>query len=107
MKIIKKTILAIVAILLLFISYLLYNTLTFKSKQVSFDATEVIGIDPISKINFSNAIKIKTISPENAADFDSLQFNNFNSFLSKTYPFVDSLLTHKTFNNYSHLYKWE
>ncbi|WP_341227004.1 M20 family peptidase [uncultured Arcticibacterium sp.] len=107
MKLFKKTLLGLLAVCLIFIAFLVFNTLTLKSKQLTFGTIEKIKVDPLSKINFSNAIKIKTISPENAADFDSLAFDQFNIFIKETYPFVDSLLEEKTFNSYSHLYKWE
>ena len=57
--------------------------------------------------HFAEALKIRTVSPENTADFDSIQFEKFNTFLVETYPLADSLLEKKTFNYFSHLYKWQ
>lgn len=102
----KKTLLLLLSLIIIFIAYLVFNTVNLKSKQVSFDAIEAIEVDSRAKINFSNALKIRTISPENTIDFDSLQFDRFTRFLKETYPLSDSILTKKTFNSYSHLYKW-
>lgn len=79
----------------------------FSSKQISKEKIPTIEIDQATIERFSNALKIKTISPENPKDFDSLSFNKFNHYLETTYPLTDSLLVKKQFSNYSHLYQWE
>ena len=79
----------------------------FSSKQISKEKIPTIEIDQATFERFSNALKIKTISPENPKDFDSLSFNKFNHYLETTYPLTDSLLVKKQFSNYSHLYQWE
>ena len=79
----------------------------FSSKQISKEKIPTIEIDQATIERFSNALKIKTISPENPKDFDSLSFNKFNHYLKTTYPLTDSLLVKKQFSNYSHLYQWE
>ena len=107
MKVVKKILFLFLGAILIFIAYLVFNTLNFKSKQLSYEPIEVIEVNPTSKVNFSNALKIRTVSPENEEDFDSTQFDNFSSFLKDTYPLIDSLLTKRTFNTYSFLYKWE
>lgn len=106
MKLIKKIVLAALTLILIFVIYLLVNTFNFKSTQVQNKPATVFKINRTSIENFSKAIKIKTVSPENAIDFDSLQFRNFDTFLMETYPLVDSLLEKKTFNSFSFLYKW-
>ena len=79
----------------------------FSSKQISKEKISTIAIDEATIERFSNALKIKTISPENPKDFDSLSFNKFNHYLETTYPLTDSLLVKKQFGYYSHLYQWE
>jgi len=107
LKILKKIILLLLGIIFIFLAYLVFNTLNFKSTQVSFKPIDILVISPTSKDNFSKAIKIKTVSHENVEDFDSTQFNNFSSFLKTNYPLADSILEKKTFNSFSFLYKWE
>lgn len=106
MKSLKKALLLILSLVLIFGIYLVFNTLNFKSTQINYNPSEVIEVNTSSKNNFSRAIKIKTISPENEIDFDSIQFYQFTDFIKKTYPLVDSLLEKKTFNSFSFLYKW-
>ena len=107
MKIIKKILLLLLGAILIFVSYLVINALNFKSKQLSYEPIKVIKVNSTSKLNFSNAIKIKTVSPEKEIDFDSISFQNFERFLKNTYPLADSILEKKTFNSFSFLYKWE
>lgn len=104
---IKKILLGLMLILLLFVAYTLFNTFTFESKQIRSEGVEIGETDPESLKRFAKALQIRTVSPENAIDFDSIQFNAFNEFLKNSYPLVDSLLGHETFNHYSHLYKWQ
>ena len=87
-------------------SYLLFNTLTFKSKQIAYPPIESIGINDSAIYRLSQAIQIKTISTENPAEFDSTQFEQLSNFLTISYPLVANHLTKTTINSYSYLYKW-
>jgi len=107
MKSLKKFFLYVLILLVIAIAYILVNTFTAKSQQLTVEPVEKIDISSTSINNFTKAIQIRTISPENIQEFDSLQFDKFNDFLKTTYPLTDSLLDHKTFNSYSHLYHWK
>lgn len=107
MKIAKLIFLFIALFVILALGYILFNTFTTKSKQINAAAIEQITLGPDVVANFSKALQIQTISPENIADFDSLQFTKFNLFLEKTYPLSDSILDHKIINEFSHLYFWK
>ncbi len=107
MRILKKTLLFILLAFVLFVAYLIINTLNFDSKQLTVAPTTPIKASPTAINHFAEALKIKTVSPENTVDFDSLQFKKFNTFLRDTYPLADSLLEKKIFNSFSHLYKWQ
>lgn len=103
----KKLLLTLLAVLLLFIAYLLFNTFTFKSKQLAVAPIEKVAIGEQAIKNFSESLQIKTVSPENLKDFDSVAFFKLREFIQIKYPLTDSLLTKKTFNEFSYLYKWE
>lgn len=104
MKKLKKPLLFLLAALLLFVAYLLFNTFTFESQQISAEAVDPIAVDPLATQHFSQALQFKTISTENPADFDSTDFKGFARFLEETYPLCDSLLDKRTFNEFSFLY---
>ena len=107
MNSIKKIFLFALVLLIILVSYILVNTFTKKSKQLSIAPVDKIDISSKSLDNFVKAIKIRTVSPENIKDFDSIPFRHFNEFLKMSYPMIDSILEHKTFNEFSHLYFWK
>lgn len=101
---ILKTIGILVAILLIIV---LFNTLTYKSKQLQLEAITPVAVTENCIQHLSEAVQIKTVSYDEASKFDSTAFNQLISFLKKTYPLADSLLDKKAINNFSLLYKWE
>lgn len=103
----KKILSFIIFILVLFTTYLIFNALAFKSKQIEFDPIKDVDIDDSSIYRLAKAIQIKTISHEDPLDFDSAQFDAFNYFLKKTYPIIEQKLIKTTINDYSHLYQWK
>ncbi len=103
---IKKILLAALVILIGIVAILLFNVLNFGSKQPPVETIDKREVNEKATGNYSRALQIKTVSPEDPADFDSTQFNLFNAFLAETYPLTDSILEKKLFNQFSHLYKW-
>jgi carboxypeptidase PM20D1 len=103
----KKLGLTLLAFILLFVGFLLVKTFTFTSRQLQVDLVEKVIIPDSAIERLQKALRIKTISFETEEDFDSTQFEVFNQFLKNQYPSIDSLLDHKVFNEYSHLYKWQ
>jgi len=92
---------------LLFIAYVLFKTFTFTSQQLEVAPISKIDIPEEAVTRLSKALQIKTISHEEAVNFDSAAFEAFNQFLVDEYPLVDSLLEKKLFSSYSHLYTWK
>lgn len=107
MKLIKKLSLLLLVGLLVVVAYVLYNTFTAESRQIKLEAAEKPRLEADIVKNFSEAIQIQTVSPEDLKDFDSVQFIIFNQFLDATYPLADSLLDHQIINDFSHLYFWQ
>lgn len=103
MKILKAIALLLIALILV----ISFNTFRFTSKQVEVNSVEPYPIRTSSVRNFSNSLKIKTISHEEPEKFDAQEFERFNQFLATTYPQVFQQLEHQTFLNYSHLFKWQ
>jgi len=103
----KKIIYVFGCALVALLAFMSYNSLQFSSKQIQREAPLKLAVKEKSIAHFTQALRIKTISPENTKDFDSLAFYQFNEFLGSTYPLTDSLLDKKRFSHFSHLYKWE
>lgn len=101
-------ILKIIGILFaLLLIIVLFNTLTYKSKQLQLDTVPPIAVTESCVQHLSEAVQIKTVSYDEPSKFDSTAFNRLISYLKKTYPLADSLLDKKVINNFSLLYKWE
>lgn len=107
MKLIKKLSLLIVIAVVLTVVYVLFTTFSATSRQIQVAAIETPVLEADILKNFSKAIQIQTVSPEDMKDFDSIQFVKFNEFIDTTYPLADSLLQHEIINDFSHLYYWE
>lgn len=107
MKIIRFILYFILLAGILGLLYVLFNTFTLRSKQLVSEPAAEIEIASDALEHFSSALRIRTVSPEDSKDFDSIQFDRFNAYLSDTYPLTDSLMEHKVFNEYSHLFLWE
>lgn len=104
MKKLLQTLLFALLILLVFMGY---NSFRFNSIQLEATAVDLTPTAARAIHRFAQALTIPTVSPENENDFDSLAFFQFNDYLKTTYPLSDSLLEKKTFNHFSHLFKWK
>jgi carboxypeptidase PM20D1 len=102
----KKVALLLLSLVVLLVAYVLIRTFTFKSQQLEVAVIDKLQIEDNSITNLQTALRLKTISFEDPAEFDSSQFHLFNTFLKDEYPLSDSLLNHQIFNEFSHLYEW-
>lgn len=103
----KKSLLLLLILLFLFVGFLFLRACTFTSNQLQVDSIERSTIPIGATERMVEAIGIRTVSFENTSDFDSSQFRLFNQFLYDSYPSVFSQLEHRTFNEFSHLLKWQ
>ncbi|MBO6759790.1 MAG: M20 family peptidase [Roseivirga sp.] len=102
----KKVALLLLSLVVLLVAYVLIQTFTFKSQQLEVAVIDKLQIEDNSITNLQTALRLRTISFEDPAEFDSSQFHLFNTFLKDEYPLSDSLLNHRIFNEFSHLYEW-
>ncbi len=99
-KILRLLLLAIVVL----VAIVLFNTFTFKSKQVESTRTAVEVPTDISLL--SQAISFQTISHKKGMIDDSA-FVGFHNFLQSSFPLVHSMLAKETVNDYSIIYTWQ
>ena len=103
----KKSLLLLLGLIILFVCFLFFRACTFSSSQLDVEAIAPSPIPEGAIDRMVEAISIRTVSFENPSDFDSTQFRLFNDFLYDNYPLAFSQLKHKVFNEFSHLLKWE
>lgn len=92
-----------------FVTVVLYRTAKFKPLETKNEREQYIdnSIDiEKSQNNLSDAIKIKTISNTDYDKFDYEKFEQFITFLEKTYPKTHKKLDRQRINKYSLVYKW-
>jgi len=109
MKIIKKTLLIILAGLVIIISALVIKTIRFSSKQLKnvVKADEIVVDENRINENLSKAIQFQTISHPDTAKINGKEFLALHDYFEKTYLSLHATLTKQVIGKYSLLYKWE
>lgn len=101
----KKVILSILGVVLLFALFILVKTITFKADNPDSTPVTPIEVTDDALLRLQKAIQFKTISYGYPGQPDSVEFTGFHQFLAAAFPLCDSLLEKKTIQ-YSLLYKW-
>ena len=103
----KRLLLVVLVVVLVAIGYILFNTLTFSSRQIKAEPVPHVEVPESSIRNFSRALSIPTVSHEDPAEFDSAAFYAFRSFVKEAYPLTDSLLEVTYINEFSIMVNWQ
>ncbi len=101
----KKFLLLLLLLLIIVVGIILFNTINFKPSSVQVDTVERVDVPEAAVAHLVEAISIRTVSFEDEADFDSIQFQKFNDFIALQYPLLHERADHKIFSGYSHLFK--
>ena len=81
------------------------KTIRFPSQQVSIEAVEKTPIADATLQRLAQAVQLPTVSSESKVD--TTNYEKLDSFISKNYPLLDSLLQKEKINNFSYIYKWQ
>jgi carboxypeptidase PM20D1 len=104
----NKILLVLVGALLTIAVIMFVNTMQLSHHQIEPGEMQPVMIDQDAMVSrFSAAIKFKTISFENPADRDTVEFAAFLDFIEREYPLVHERLERQLFNRYTPLYFWE
>ena len=102
----KKYLLILIALLVVFTGFTLTRTFLISSKQPPSVPTSVTLDEEEAVQNFSKALTFKTISYQEREKFDLQEFDKFISFLKNSYPKVHEKLDLEFINDYALVYKW-
>jgi carboxypeptidase PM20D1 len=80
------------------------NTISYSSKQIVVEPVEAVKISYDAVERLSKAVQYKTIS--GGVEFDTSAFRRLDTFLQKSFPFVDSILEKHAVAELSRVYKW-
>ncbi|MEH0155250.1 M20 family peptidase [Limibacter armeniacum] len=106
----KKVILGFFLLLLGLVAVLVFNTLTFESKQMevaSLDSSSLPSIDKEVIQHLSTAVTYPTVSHEGGANFDTAAFLGLHHYIDSTFEQVATQLKKETVKEFSLLYTWE
>src|SRR5689334_17403907 len=104
---IKRVLWVILALIAVLVAILVFNAVTFKSKQLPIVALPAPAVPPAALEHLQEAIRFKTISFNDSTLLDTAQFLGFHRFLEKTYPAVHANLVREKIKKYSLLYFWK
>ncbi len=104
---IKKFFLLVLAVFVLVVFIVLYNTFRFKSSQQAVESVPAPELTDTALNHFQLALSYKTISYGDPSLFDSAQFVGFREFLATTYPKTHEALSREIIEGYSLLYTWK
>lgn len=103
----KRILLGLLAIFLVLIAVLLFNTLRMQSQQVAAEPLAWPEITNAAYERLAGAIRFKTISFSEEIPPDSAAFFGFHRYLEENFPRVHQNLERTKISTYSLLYKWE
>jgi carboxypeptidase PM20D1 len=83
------------------------KTLLFRSLQISVAKATIPSFGEVSVTHLSQAVKFRTISYTTGSPVDTAAFLAYGSFISSTYPMINSRLQKEKFNEFSLLYTWK
>ena len=102
----RKFFTAVLVVVLLLAVAVLYHTLRAKPWPIT-RATTLPALPDSAVAHLSEAIRIQTVSPEEATKMDSAPFIEYRAFLEKSYPLVHQRLTRIICEKYSYAYVWK
>lgn len=93
--------------LAIFAGVLLTRTALFASRQVDPSPYTPIALDPQrAAAHLAEAVRFKTISHQDPAQFDAAPFEAFRAFLAERYPKAHAAMQRETVGEHSLLYTW-
>src|SRR5213594_3639600 len=103
----KKSLVALLVVLLVLAAVALERTFTFRSRQPQAAPVAVEPLDTAALAQrLAGALRSKTISFQDSSQFDARQFDGFQQYLRTTFPKVHAALKLETVNGYGLLYEW-
>ncbi|MBD3749400.1 MAG: M20/M25/M40 family metallo-hydrolase [Sphingobacteriales bacterium] len=94
-------------VLLLFVAFILFRTLTFKSRQINEPQTALLQLDDSCVVHLQKAIRFKTVSYDDPKLMDSAVFKGFQTFLIQSYPLVFSKMQLEKVNDFGLILHWK
>ena len=103
----KKTLVALLIVVLALATVALERTFTFRSRQPQAAPVAVEPLDTAALAErLAGALRFKTISYQDSSQFDAREFDGFQRYLRTTFPRLHAALKLERVNGYGLLYEW-
>src|SRR3989454_5964441 len=103
----KKSLVALLVVLLVLSAIALERTFTFRSRQPQ---AAPVAIEPLDTAalaqRLAGALRFKTVSYQDSSQFDAREFDGFQRYLRATFPRLHAALKLEKVNGYGLLYAW-
>jgi carboxypeptidase PM20D1 len=103
----KKVLLTVVSVVLLLILVVLVRTAAFRAEPAGTATALEIAVPQGAAERLAGAIRIPTISYEDAVHFPAQAFTDFHGYLHAQYPRVHATLRREMIGGFSVLYTWQ
>jgi carboxypeptidase PM20D1 len=103
----KKTLGALIIVLLVLAAVALERTYTFRSRQPQVAPVTAEPLDTAALAQrLAGALRFKTVSYQDSSQFDAREFDGFHRYLRATFPRLHAALKLEKVNGYGLLYEW-
>src|SRR5205823_6316947 len=103
----KKTLGALLVVVVILAVIVLERTFTFRSRQTQAAPVAVEPLDTAALAQrLAGALRFKTISYQDSSQFDAREFDGFQRYLRTTFPKLHAALKLGKVNGYGLLYEW-
>tara|TARA_B110000503_G_scaffold31884_1_gene51721 strand:- start:109938 stop:111371 length:1434 start_codon:yes stop_codon:yes gene_type:complete len=102
----RKIFFSFLVLIVLFCSFILFKTLTFKSLQRNYQKVASVTVPESAIRRFQDALAFRTISYSDPLLLDTTAFSGFLRYVATAFPLVDSLLEKRILGGYTLLYQW-
>src|SRR5439155_21570819 len=103
----KKSLVALLVVLLVLAAVALERTYTFRSRQPQAAPVAVEPLDTAALAQrLAGALRFKTVSYKDSTLFDAREFDGFHRYLRATFPRLHAALKLEKVNGYGLLYEW-
>ena len=105
---IRRLVVGLVLALVLLLVAVFSRTWLTRSRQLQVPAVDVVKVDAQAVASrLAAAVRFRTISSETDADLNRAQFEQFQAYLSKTFPHLHAKLKREVVGGLSLLYTWQ
>ncbi len=104
---VKKILLALLAVVVVLAAVVVVRTLRFHSQQVAVRPATGLNVDANAAAErLAGALRFRTISYQDSTQFDGAEFRRFQSYLEKSFPKTHATLRRETVGAFGLLYGW-